>query len=60
VKSAADVLVLTEDPREDIRNLRAIEAVVLAGHVVERAGSRENGRDPCGSLRSHLLAGGSS
>ncbi len=57
---AADVLVLTEDPREDIRNLRAIEAVVLAGHVVERAGSRENGRDPCGSLRSHLLAGGSS
>jgi dienelactone hydrolase len=42
---AADVLVLTEDPRDDIRNLRSIEAVVLAGHVVERAGPRENGRD---------------
>ncbi len=42
---AADVLVLTEDPRDDIRNLRSIETVVLAGHVVERAGPRENGRD---------------
>ena len=30
------MLVLTEDPRDDIRNLRSIEAVVLAGHVVER------------------------
>jgi len=34
----ADVLVLSEDPREDIRNLRAIETVVLGGRIVGRAG----------------------
>jgi len=34
---AADLLVLTEDPREDIRKLRTIEIVVLAGRVVEHA-----------------------
>ena len=41
----ADLLVLTEDPREDIRNLRAIETVVLAGRVVEHVGPRRTGRD---------------
>jgi len=34
----ADLLVLTEDPRTDIRNLRTIETVVLGGRIVERAG----------------------
>ena len=34
----ADLLVLTEDPRIDIRNLRTIETVVLGGRIVERAG----------------------
>jgi hypothetical protein len=33
----ADLLVLTGDPREDISNLRTIDAVVLAGRVVEGA-----------------------
>jgi len=41
----ADLLVLSEDPREDIRNLRAIEKVVLGGQIIERAGPRDNGRD---------------
>jgi hypothetical protein len=33
----ADLLVLSEDPRTDIRNLRAIETVVLGGRIVEKA-----------------------
>ena len=34
----ADLLVLTEDPRKDIRNLRAIEMVVLGGRIVGETG----------------------
>ena len=42
---AADLLVLKEDPRTDIRNLRAIETVVLGGGIVETAGPVDHGRD---------------
>ena len=41
----ADLLVVTEDPRTDIRSLRAIETVVLGGRIIERAGPPESGRD---------------
>jgi len=34
----ADLLVVTEDPRTDIRNLRTIETVVLGGRIVDRVG----------------------
>lgn len=35
----ADLLVLTEDPRTDVRNLRTIETVVLGGRIIEKAGA---------------------
>jgi len=41
----ADLLVLTEDPREDVRNLRTIETVVLTGRIVEEAVPLKTGRD---------------
>jgi hypothetical protein len=41
----ADLLVLTEDPRESVRNLRTIETVILAGRIVDEAVPLENGRD---------------
>ena len=31
----ADLLVLSEDPREEVSNLRSIETVILAGEVLE-------------------------
>ena len=37
----ADLLVVTEDPRTDIRNLRTIETVVLDGRIVDRLGPLE-------------------
>ncbi len=39
----ADLLVLTEDPRNDIRNLRSIETAVLDGRIIERAGPPDVG-----------------